>query len=227
VNEALLPILADRVAALQGLNGDDPWASAFTEEDANSALELEDAARLNRFSHISETPSASGAERGVVVVLPRRYAGKFFRKAFGLEQVDAAITQFGCKDYAPRDSRFRWLLIQVQAACDHAQRQPGALPFVLALEMPELSAKDPAPQALWSSPAFQADTGVRVLKANARFAVSLGRDEAKSAQAMYRIREQLLNDLIHRIHSYGSRPGIVSFRKMKAKPTPKPKPAAG
>jgi hypothetical protein len=160
VNEALLPILADRISALRG-TADPSWDAAFDATDAMSGLSAEDAARLNTFSHIverdggaiSENDISSGEERGAVVQLPAFLSGDHFGRHFGIPQADAATQQLRCKDYAPTDPRFGWVLVQIQAACDYAQRQPGPLPFALGMEMPEtaLNGNRP-PAALWRSP---------------------------------------------------------------------------
>ena len=52
---------------------------------------------------------------------------------------------------------------------------------------------------------------------NARFQMSLLSTVSKESQPLFRLREQLLNDLIHRLHSHGARPGIISFRESKKK----------
>lgn len=218
INEALLPILADHVGSLRKTATDDLWQCAFGGDEAGSALDLDDAAQLNRFSHIADCPTDSGDARGAVLELPPTLSGPNFSTAFGLAEADAASEQFGCRDFAIGDARFRWRLVQVQAACDYAQRQPGPLPYLLALEMPQTCQKQSTPpQALWTSPVIRYDDATRVIRANARFPTSLSRATAEAARAVYRIREQLLSDLIFQFHMYGARPGTISFRKKKAK----------
>jgi hypothetical protein len=222
VNEALLPILADRVAALRNIDGTDLWAKAFSEEDGRSALDLDDAARLNGFSHVAECASDGGDGRGVVVELPALYASASFPGSFDVQEADAAAKEFGCKDFAAGDDRFLWRLVQVQASCDHAQGQQGPLPFLLALEMPWASiAKDTPPQALWRSPPLRIGDSNRALRVNARFALSLNRAAARASKAVYRLREPLLSDLVYHGHVYGARPGTISFYERKAKQPPK------
>lgn len=222
VNEALLPILADRVAALRNIEGDDPWAGAFSEDDTRSALGLDDAARLNKFSHLAECAPDAGDGRGVVIELLPQYAGGNFAGIFDIQEADAAAKEFGCKDFAAGDERFSWRLVQVQASCDYAQRQKGPLPYLLALEMPSASsANNTPPQALWRSPPIRMSDSNHVLRVNARFALSLTRAAAKASKAVYRLREPLLNELVYHGHVYGARPGTISFYERKAKPPPK------
>ena len=122
--------------------------------------------------------------------------------------------QFLCKKDA--DS-FQWVLVQTQAACDYAQANPGPLPFHLGLHLPasEVGKDRKPPAALWISPCFEHDGKAHFLHVNVRFQVSLPACRAKQEQQIFRLREQLLNDLIYQIHGYGARPGIISFRESK------------
>ena len=56
------------------------------------------------------------------------------------------------------------------------------------------------------------DGGVRQLRVSARFPVSVGPAEFQHCSPLYRLREQILNDLIYDLHSHGARPGVLSFR---------------
>lgn len=212
VNEALLPILADRIADLRSDHGsNDTWERAFDTGDDARGLSANDAAKLNRLVHVADPGNAGGAERGVVISLPERID---FRSVFDVEESDAASDQFRCKDFVPDDDRFRWVLVQCQAACDHAQSQPGPLPFHLGLDFPAASEdrKRKPSAAVWTSPPFEFGGTVRLLRVSARFPISLPSANVRNERPFYRLREQLLNDLIHHLHAHGGRPGLISFR---------------
>jgi hypothetical protein len=221
VNGTLLPILADRIAFLEGRPADERvWRGAFGPEDIRRELKAEEAARLNRLLQIAEGEGTSSSDRGAVIGLPPSHAAKFENR-FGTKAKELASEQFACKDYADTDGRFRWILVQIQAACDFAQQQPGPLPYLLGLEMPfESKSKGTAPGALWISPPVAIGGKTRLLVVNSRFQVSLSRGEAKKSPVLFRVREALLNDLAYRFHSYGARPGIISFHEKKALQTP-------
>ncbi len=212
VNEALLPILADRIGNLRSGESDDHvWRAAFT-ITGTQRLSPALAAKLNRMVHIADPGSLEGSERGCVIPLPTTDR-EDFENAFGVAERDAAPNEFRCKDFAPDDERFRWVLVQAQAACDHAQRQPGPVPCFLGLDFPEIKrnrSKKPSP-AVWTSPAFEWYGEVRMLRVSARFPISKPSADAQNAVPIYRLREQILNDLIYQIHSYGARPGKISF----------------
>ena len=215
VNEALLPILADHIASLPLRDVDDEtWQAAFTQTDIGEALSAVEAAKLNSRVHIDSTEGIQGNDRGAVIALPDKLSNKF-EQTFGLPQEEAATKQFLCREFVENNDRCRWILVQSQAACDYAQNQPGPLPYYLGLELNEeykVKNRRP-PEALWISPPFEAESNSFFLHINARFQVSLSPEDAKKEKPLYRLREQLLNDFIYRVHSYGARPGMISFRE--------------
>lgn len=217
VNEALLPILADHISNMR-LNSDDSdyWKAAFTSSDVNKAFTAEEAAKLNTRVHIASALGINGSDRGAVVLLPNSYAEEF-EQFFGLSQEVAAKKQFRCREFVENDEQFSWVLVQSQAACDFAQKQPGTLPYYLGLDLPESNkGAGTPPVALWGSPPFEFNGNVRTLHVNVRFPVSLSNIEGSCQTLLYRLREQLINDLVFKIHSYGARPGIISFRETRA-----------
>ena len=221
VNEALLPILADRIASMRSQEADNElWRAAFDKSDVGHDPSLDEAAKLNRLLHIEPAANADkGDERGAVIPLPEEFSGDEFEIKFGIAQDAAAREQLSCREFVPNDDLFRWVLVQSQAACDYAQRQPGPLPFHLGLYMPERaqSRKGKPPAALWRSPCFEFEDEARFLHVSARFQISLPNEKAAEIKPLFRLREQLLNDLIYRLHGYGARPGIISFRSARNK----------
>ena len=212
VNEALLPILADRIGNLSSTPRDDAvWQAAFASTAGPQPLTGQEAARLNRMIHV-DTAVVDGSERGVIVPLSPRF-GQSFEHSFGIDETVAAKKQFHCSGFAAGDDRFQWVLVRAQAACDYAQSHPGPVPCYLGLEIPRPARRSGSlPAALWVSPALEVDGDVRELRVSARFPVSIGPDEFCQSSPIYRLREQILNDLIFHLHSHGARPGMLSFR---------------
>ena len=214
VNEALLPILADRISALRsGVPQQEIWSKALEPVAGLPGLSLENAARLNSLVHIAEPETAAAAERGVVVCLPRRYRRRFDR-CFGLSEQDAAAKEFRCTQFAEADDQFCWVLVQCEASCDHAQANPGTLPFYLGLVFParRRHKRKKPPASTWRGPPFDLDGHARVLRVSARFPVALPRSYARNATPLFRLREQILNQLTYHIHTHGARPGMIAFR---------------
>ena len=213
VNDALLPILADRLASMRSQNSDNQlWKNALVETDEDE-LPMKQKARLNNLLHIAPPTANNAGERGAVIKLLEEFIDESFIATFGIQPEMAMTDQFRCKQ--PKgDESGHWVLVQTQATCDYAQNQPGPLPFHLGLLMPKSSVitnKKP-PAALWCSPCFEHDQQVQCLHVSARFPVSLLKEKARRLSPLFRLREQLLNNLIYHLHSYGARPGFISFR---------------
>ena len=213
VNEALLPILADRIANLHSDEvGNDAWWAAV-DASGPQTLTADQAAKLNWMVHFAQLNNTNGCERGTVVRLPTAIRESFSDK-FGLDENEAAKDQFRCREFDPGNEDTRWVLVQAQAACDYAQKQPGPIPCYLALDLPHDQQRSGTPPAsLWRSPTFELDGNIRLLHVNARFPVSLSRNDFQDATPVYRLREQIVNDLTYRLHSHAARPGMISFRQ--------------
>ena len=220
VNDALVPILADRITFLKSRTDEDElWREAIGDRQDAQELDEPGSARLNRLLHIDLIGSGeNGAERGAVIALPAEYSQDAFEDAFDMCQESAAGKQFRYKFPRKGNSPLQWVLVQTQAACDYAQDQPGPLPFFLGINVPAAEVRSsPGPDALWQSPVFELDGRSVCLHVNARFAVSLVRDVAKRFQPVFRLREQVLSSLLHHVHTYRARPGVISLRARKAK----------
>lgn len=212
VNEALLPILEDRIANLRkDVNGSKLWQQTL-DQSSDHVLPREIVARLNRMVIFAELKSSSEFERGSVVLLIESIKNSFC-KQFGVDEKNAAYQQFRCNKFQPCNDDFRWVLVHVQAACDYAKGHHGLLPCYLGLEFPANCLRSGTPpQSIWATPVFEMDGSSRVLHVNARFPVSLSRSTFMSAKPVYRLRDQPVNALAHKLHSHGSRPGMLSFR---------------
>lgn len=214
VNEALMPILQDRMAD-QDVEENllQIWLDA-TNPVADPKVDAGEAAELNRAFHIAEDNSANkGAERGAVIPLPQSMSGAKFECNFGITESQASQKLFRCQEFAPGGNASRWVLVQAQAACDYAQKNPGPLPFYLGIDVERSSInKGSAPQSLWQSPQFTMRNSVRQLQVNTRIQVSLVEAVAKEQVPLYRLRDQLLSQLLHHAQANSARPGIISFR---------------
>lgn len=215
VNEALLPILADRLLRLRSSDASQKlWRAALSRRDMRENLSIAESARLNRFLHIDLSPvSSAGAERGSVIKLPSSML-KNFEDEFGADDGMIAVEEFGRKNATVDGSACSWVLVQSQAACDYAQMRSGPLPFYLGLCIPNVNVnkKRKIPAAVWSSPYFEIESVPCILRVHGRFQVSLTASQAAKERRIFRLREQLLNSLIYEIHGYGARPGIIAFR---------------
>lgn len=212
VNEALLPILADRISALRSSVFDQElWSKALEPVSGLPGLSIENAARLNSLVHIADADKTDVTERGAVVCLPGRYQRRF-QRCFGISEAEAASDEFRCTGFDSADARFRWVLVQCEAACDHAQAKPGTLPFFLGLVFPAGNRGGKPPMSTWRGPALHLDGDARLIRVSARFPVALPRSYAPAVTPLFRLREQMLNHLTYHIHTHGARPGMIAFR---------------
>ncbi len=117
----------------------------------------DDAAKLNCMLHLDlATGVSKKSDRGMVLRCPDAVlADAMFIRLFGMTRADVATKQLGLK--ADFDSTLiKWLVVQVEAVCDHAQGQPGPVPFVLGAECPlsVIAQKTPL-QAVWQTPVLR------------------------------------------------------------------------
>lgn len=154
-----------------------------------------------------------GDERGAVIDLPGKYLDEGFLEGFGIDVAMALKKEFACRDLDDSTKPDRWVIVQCQAGCDYAQRRPGPLPFHLGrLVSDGMRGSDKGPMALWKSPCFAYKKESCFLHVSARFSLSLTRENVKEMKPLFRLREQLLNDMIHTISSYRSRLGLIALR---------------
>lgn len=210
VAEALLPVLFDHL--LRGSQADEElWAAAVKECRARNGVEDVDAhAYLNAFTHLDMQPCECFA-RGAVITLPDLVQERFADYFDDLE--DAILeSQFCLK---PNKSPLEeWLLVQVRPACDEAQPKPGPIPYLLAREFKE-EGRGQLSGGLWRSPTYtrQGVTGKRALAVNPRFGINLPANRLTGAATRFRLRNDLLFELIHEAGGHASRPGITVYGK--------------
>ena len=95
VNEALLPILADRIANLPAVEGeDDVWQAALGTTAADEGLTLDEAAKLNRLVHIADSADveASGTRCGYPPA--KRHGGQTSKPSSGSKKILLRETSF-------------------------------------------------------------------------------------------------------------------------------------
>ena len=150
------------------------WQKAFDSSDAENALSLEEAARLNSQIHIASA-GEKPAEPNVVLLssCQMSFPANLNRRLI-LRRKLQPKSSFAARTSHQIETNSAGVLIQCQAVCDYAQTQPGPLPYYLGLELPEgNNAKKGTPAALWTSPPFYRNGEVYYLRVNSRFQLSL------------------------------------------------------
>lgn len=239
VNHGLAPLLLDNllhIGAQARPESEKIWAAAVTKNaDAlgKMTVDKEIRARLNTANHLctdtKQLESTRSTDRGAVIPFPRHM------KDFPSNQVASIVANPKPEDHEAEfllaqflsntggDGRVklkeqmkecRWLLLETQAACDHSNNKAGLHRYVLALEVPAdlatgLSIK--GGDSFYKTPIFVAETKKKRLLLNFRYVFGVTPAEVADVKPVFRLRDQLLQEILFRLASYGSRPGIANY----------------
>lgn len=216
IHGALAPILTDRILNAPERPGTAGiWDAALTATGDLPEIGAADVGRMNRMLHVALPTSepVSSTDWGAALLLPEaaredspmrerfgmRY-GELLSQIFRIARADRP----GCTP----------ILVRIGAVCDHAQRKPGPLPYVLGLLVPvELRHKEMDQlKSELELPVLVVDeaTGPVRLLVNARFQISMA-TPPDSFTPLFRIREQMLTMIAAHAAGYQTRPGIVKL----------------
>jgi hypothetical protein len=216
VNEALLPILGD---ALISQFFSEPagkiWDKAVTRCGADLRLATAARAKLNTAFSLEVSGDVKPFRRGAVLEVPADWlAERQFRMRFGTSaaEIEREVFAFNITPV------IKWILIQKQAACDFAQPKIGPIPYVLAVVVPgtaRSAKKQPAyvfkTPTLNASPSFCADNFSIWVLNNISIGLSKTALSRKRFNVLGRLKEPILESLVHEHHEHGSRPGFIRF----------------
>lgn len=216
MNAVLGPILSDRVIHTPAPQSSRLWTLALPRVGANGlgAVPPEEQAATNRMLHIAHAgvePAMKGSDWGVVSSAP--WASPDAAESIGISQNDLLKGVF--KVTPEHVERIAVVLVRVGATCDHAQGRVGPVPFYVALVMPSeiADSREKVPKAEWLSPllSFDGFDGPQRLAVSARFPLTLPPNGAALLEPLFRLREQLLMEMITETGAYQTRPGIVAL----------------
>lgn len=175
------------------------------------------AAALNTFFHVDvRVGSAKTSERGVVL------AGKslFTEKLLGGTHVDLLRNEFTfiTKEAADFEKEAELVLVEAGADCDHAQAKPRTLRYLVAFEIPQkhIDLVRSKKEGKLHSPALQLlgpwdiNGGIFLLVSCRRF-FTWQDNKPPEGTVKYRLRNSVVNKLLHHYSTWSSRPGIVEF----------------
>lgn len=223
VSSALAPILYDRILNQRvSEENDAKWKSAVSKAsgDLDRPSDVE-AGSVNRMLHLSLPPAEAtrSTDWGCVVNWPYAWDDETLEEKLGMKIGTLLGGEFLIEKASRRDCKP--VLIRIGAACDYAQAKVGPLTYLLAFEIPEGATrklgKDGKPRkltdAIWKSPVFMCpgSESASRLHVHIRFPITVLEGNAKHWTPRYRVREQLLMNLISVASSYSARPGIVQI----------------
>jgi hypothetical protein len=216
IHGALAPILADRILNAPERPGTaGVWDAALTTTANLPAISDSDAGRMNRMLHIALPTSepVAATDWGAALLLPVAERGDpAMLERFGMRYSEL-LSQIFRVAKADRPACTP-VLVRIGAVCDHAQRKPGPLPYLLGLLVPAgLQPKDMNQlKSELELPMLVIDevAGPVRLLINARFQISMAAPPA-AFTPMFRIREQMLTMIAAHAAGYQTRPGIVKL----------------
>lgn len=212
LQEVLVPLLADKLSHLpDDAQRLDRWKTAMPSavDRKNCLADLSRSALINTALNVMRTNGdpISGRVRGAVIKID---CPSIFMYRFSSSQADV-LQKFFLRDTA----KYRWVAIQVEAACDFANQKSPCIPYVLAVEVPAtvgLQDKPKPADSIWRSPAFLSEVDEEVrLVANVRYVAMISSKKAKSRNALYRLRDPLVNELAFHKSRQETRPGIFAL----------------
>jgi hypothetical protein len=216
LNAALTPILGDRIqnqtvnAAMKAI-----WDSAVTKDqdpNLNNGLTDIDAGQVNRMLHLAlrDSETIRATDWGAVANFPEAWkSDEEMLARYGSTLGDIMGNDFKVK---PQDfGRCQVRVVRVGAVCDHAQGHTGPVPYLMGVEIPSDMKRNKSSDAEWRSPliALAGRNEPFRLYVNSRQLITVSAAQAKDWTVQYRLREQLLMDLISHSAGYISRPGVV------------------
>jgi hypothetical protein len=223
INNALAPILIDRIMnQSDATTTSELWEKAITQYKHGNLGNAtpEEASRINRMLHIANSGSEMirAIDWGAVINCPFGDSDDSMKEETGLTIKDMLCQEFKLRSSAISECKIS--LVRIGAACDYAQNKKGPIPFLLAVEIPEkverqMNGDKPVKlsDAIWQSPVFVLpnDSDPVRLYVHFRFPFSKTEKYFKDIEARYRLREQLLMNLIAAASNYTSRPSVIQF----------------
>lgn len=222
ISSALAPILADRIMNQEATAEiKEIWKMAVTKYRNNEQLQSKAAGQINKMLHLAMPPSESikPADWGAVVKWPFEWTDDELMSRMGLKKNQILGGEFLIEGESREQCKP--VLIRIGAPCDYAQNRKGPLIYLLGMEIPDsaIRKKDSSEkelkqsEAIWQSPVFVQPITLEPFRlyAHFRLPVNITRDVCANWEVRYRLREQLLTDLIISSSNYGSRPGIVQL----------------
>lgn len=239
INRVLVPILSDRILDHDPQDGSGmDWKTALVEpEDKKSTLVRQ--AVVNTAIHLStekhrnaKSTPIKPTDLGAVVEFPFNPLEKALIEIFGVSEKELRGGIFRAKKAEWDDCKLR--LVQIGAACDHAQPKPGPLLYLLGIEWsfskddgsfdeakPTMClgdkgtfGRDRAVLGIeWQSPVlnFPEMENPGKLSVYKNLSMSIPSKRAQDWKPAYRFRDELISELTQEYARFISRPGIVKM----------------
>lgn len=215
---ALAPILSDRIMNRRvSPEISEYWKRATTKVSQSERIQINSdmVGSINRMMHleIANSESIKPSEWGSVVQCP--FENGAFSEHMGCSVEDILKNEFKIVD--GNAINCNPVLVRVGAACDYAQEKGGPIVLLLGFEIPkDINSSGTISSAIWKSPVFKVESVCDgrpfLLKVHSLFPVTVLPRNCSAWRVRYRIREQILMQLIVTASNHISRPGIVCVK---------------
>ena len=211
LNACLAPILADCIAGQSMVHDVGLWQRAITHGEV-PPLPPAQSGLVNRMLHIALPHTGT--------ILPTDW-GAFVEFPLNWDDDDAVKSRFGLTGGELLGSHFKVQpdhypdcrpgLLRIGAPCDYAQNKSGPVTYLLTLEVPHtVRFTGKSPGAIWESPCLSLDgVAAHRLLASSMFPWTTNPSDTACWRVLYRVREQLLMQLVHSFGMYSTRPGCI------------------
>lgn len=183
--------------------------------------------RLNSSYQIEELPAGASckmSDRGAVTELGGGFinSGEFVT-AFGLDDKALLLKEFVFnQDLSDQDSwRMKLHLVEIGPECDHAQGKVSTHRYLLALLVPCSLLKMCTQKDMTYRNASVIDTGPLFLSGrdesnhlliSCRCFMALAPTKKIDGRTSFRLRKELLDEVVHHYTTHARRPGVMRFR---------------
>ncbi|HAV4558229.1 hypothetical protein ABGT03_06435 [Acinetobacter baumannii] len=223
LNLAIYPILVDKILnRTSNQENIQLWNNAITQVKTASISDEKAVGKFNKMLHLAVTghESMSPYDWGAVVEIPSEiFNNEFCLGNFGYNQNHLIKNTFCFNNI----EKLKPILIRLGASCDYAQNKQGPIPYIFGFVVDaekyherERDFSDPEKKFInkklsdWVSPLFNYidEQPAFYIVLNLQLVISKVKGQLDTYQTLYRLREQLLNQVIVRATSFASRPGI-------------------
>ena len=233
IESGLLPILEDKLNYVDNSGIlDDQWNTCLDKLGKRiESLEGDTISNLNSIYNIEGVPTDhSKTSRGIFVEVNKNILSneKKFLSVFGphIKNLNELVKEefvFKGNDKERQEvicsSKFGWL--EIGASCDHAQLKNKFYRYLLGMMIPvqfkeKLSSttmrQDRAHEGIYRSPEMSFKDGRYVLFLSFRYQIGVHSDSELLGEPLFRMKDQILNEIAFNWSKHSIRPGITSFR---------------
>jgi len=234
INQGLMPVLDDRLSLMNNETGSD-WDSCLT--DIGQKIDLDDnqKAKLNSYFHIEKVPNDyPPTARGIFVELDGTIINDPEKKKKLEEHLGSSLKQIlmeeflSCKEGTKSDRKkvrqnTKLGFIEISAACDYAQKKVKLNRYILGAMIPikynkytlfyndKKEERTTNHEGIYRLPPIRVNAKDYIVKISFKYQIGTHDKNSWFGSSVFRIREQILADIVFRCAQYSSRPGIISF----------------